>query len=183
MFACECVCSHVSSWMIMYMHSVYVYVFVFSCWVYVQPHLGSLWVFSCILYVFMIACLQDEDFTEMAVAMSLDADSDATRPGTAMEALCHECNCYIFWVNYFQNMFTCVCVCFRWFCIFHVRVPRSVVSWHDRVGFGVWAVPYREFKTFPKEGCSQRSEVWNSKEDPFTRTDYCWMLLFLIINY
>ena len=59
----------------------------------------------------MIACLQDEDFTEMAVAMSLDADSDATRPGTAMEAFCHECNCYIFWVNYFQNMFTCVCVC------------------------------------------------------------------------
>ena len=51
------------------------------------------------------------DFTEMAVAMSLDADSDATRPGTAMEAFCHECNCYIFWVNYFQNMFTCVCVC------------------------------------------------------------------------
>ena len=59
----------------------------------------------------MIACLQDEDFTEMAVAMSLDADSDATRLGTAMEAFCHECNCYIFWVNYFQNMFPCVCVC------------------------------------------------------------------------
>ena len=57
---------------------------------YVQPHLGSLWVFSCILYVFMIACLQDEDFTEMVVAMYLDGSTDATRPGTCMESFCHE---------------------------------------------------------------------------------------------
>ena len=57
--------------------------------------------------------------------------------------------------------------CIFGFCIFHVRVPRSVVSWHDRVGFGVWAVPYRELKTFPMEGCSLRSVGSNSKEDPF----------------
>ena len=90
---------------------------------------------------------------------------------------------YICFKVMFASVCVCVCVCFRWFCIFHVRVPRSVVSWHDRVGFGVWAVPYREFKIFPKEGCSQRSVKWNSKEDPFTRTDYCccccWMLLYL----
>ena len=76
-------------------------------------------------------------------------------------------SCYISYF-YFCKLCSpvCVCVCFRWFCIFHVRVPRSVVSWHDRVGFGVWAVPYREFKTFPKEGCSLSSVGSNSKEDP-----------------
>ena len=41
-------------------------------------------------------------------------------------------------------------------------------------------------KSFPKEGCGLSSVKWNSKEDPFTRTDYCrcccrccWMLLYL----
>ena len=127
----------------------------------------------------------------MIVARYLHRYNDDTRPVMSMESFCYQCNSnffprsyYGFYIYFFLRFCSpvCVCVCFGWFCIFHVRVPRSVVSWHDRVGFGVWAVPYREFKTFPKEGCSLSSVKWNSKEDPFTRTDY-WMLLFLIINY
>ena len=30
----------------------------------------------------------------------------------------------------------------------------------------MWALPNRELKTFPKEGCSLRSVGSNSKEDP-----------------
>ena len=30
----------------------------------------------------------------------------------------------------------------------------------------MWVLPYRCLETFPKEGCSLSSVVWNSKEDP-----------------
>ena len=49
----------------------------------------------------------------------------------------------------------------------------------------MWAVPYREFKTFPKEGCSQRSVGVELKggSAPLVKIIvecYCFFLLIII---
>ena len=48
----------------------------------------------------------------------------------------------------------------------------------------MWALPNRELKTFPKEGCSLSSVGSNSKEDPLLVKiiECCCFLLLIIID-